>query len=193
MEMESRVLLYNSSDTKIGEISASEAREIVSRQRAEWVDNNHTAIRFYSGMEYMENIGGNFNGNDNYNKSSGLNDFNKTDYNNDNNNKDGEEGDLQIHHVCFARWTDGKYYPAVISDLLNSHAKVAYLDGDTGMVSIEHIINLYEGFETLTFQGNWKNWGYYDGVLSSTSPLIMEYDDGEVEQLNLKQLRGIKR
>ena len=176
--MESKVLLYNSNNVKIGETTAHRAREIVKRQRAEWIDNNHTAIRFYSGMEYMENI------NDNeFNESNEFNRFDETKTN---------EYELQIHHLCFARWADGKYYPAVVTDILNSHAKVAYLDGDTGMASIDHIIELYEGFETLKFQGNWKGWGYHDGVLSSTSPLIMEYSDGEVEQIHLKQLRGIK-
>ena len=192
--MESKVLLYNSNNVKVGETSAHMARDIVKRQRAEWIDNNHTAIRFYSGMEYMENIGDNksnefneINHFDKFNDSNEFNGFDKT------NETKTNEYELQIHHLCFARWADGKYYPAVVSDIFNSHAKVAYLDGDTGMVSIDHIIELYEGFETLIFQGNWKGWGYYDGVLSNTSPLVMEYNDGEVEQIHLKQLRGIKQ
>jgi len=172
--MESKVLLYNSNDIKIGETFARRARQLVNRQRAEWVDDNHSAIRFYFGMENMDN-----------NKT---NDFDKTDDFNDN-----EEIGVCINHLCFARWTDGKYYPAVVSDIVNNHVKVAYLDGDTGMVLMEHVIELYEAFDTLTFQGDWKGWGYYSGVLSNTEPLIMEYDDGDVEQVYLKQLRGIRR
>jgi len=31
---------------------------------------------------------------------------------------------------------------------------------------------------------------FYDGFLSSHQPLVMNYNDGWVEQLDLKQLRG---
>ena len=191
--MESKVLLYNSNDIKIGETSSQEAREIVSRQRAEWVDNNHTMIRFYSGMEYMENIGNTSNNNKPI-ESEKTYDFNRTSNTNAHEDYD-DNGDyeLQIHNICFARWTDGKYYPAIVSDIIGKHAKVAYLDGTTGMVTLDDAIEIYEAFETLAFQGNWQGWGYYNGVLSSIQPLVMDYDDGDVEQLHLKQLRGMKR
>jgi len=167
--MKSRVLLYNSDNIKIGETFARRAKQLVNRQRAEWVDDNHSAIRFYFGMENMDN--------------SDINEIHNV-----------EEDEIQFNQLCFARWTDGKYYPAVIGDILPNHVKVAYLDvGNTGMVSREHIVELEEAFETMIFQGNWKGWGYYNGVLSSVEPLIMDYDDGDVEQVHLRQLRGIRR
>jgi len=52
--MESKVLLINSNDDKIGETFVRRARQLVRRQRAVWVDDNHTAIRFYPGMEKMD-------------------------------------------------------------------------------------------------------------------------------------------
>jgi len=52
--MESKVLLIDSNDVKIGETFVRRARQLVRRQRAVWMDDNHTAIRFHPGMENMD-------------------------------------------------------------------------------------------------------------------------------------------
>ena len=53
--MESKVLIYNSDDIKIGETFIRRARQLVRRQRAIWVNDEQTAIRFAPGMENMDN------------------------------------------------------------------------------------------------------------------------------------------
>ena len=52
--MESKVILYDSSNTKIGETYTRRARQLVKQQRATWTDESHTAIRFAPGMENMD-------------------------------------------------------------------------------------------------------------------------------------------
>ena len=52
--MESKVLIYNSDDIKIGETFIRRARQLVKRQRAMWVNDEQTAIRFAPGMENMD-------------------------------------------------------------------------------------------------------------------------------------------
>jgi len=43
----------------------------------------------------------------------------------------------------------------------------------------------------MRFQGNWKYKKlFYRGVISSYQPMIMNYDDGDVEKIQLDQLRG---
>jgi len=52
--MESKVLLYDSNDVKIGETFTRRARQLVKQQRASWVDENQDAIRFAPGMENLD-------------------------------------------------------------------------------------------------------------------------------------------
>ena len=52
--METKVSLYNSHDEKIGETFIRRAKQLVKRQRAVWVDDSRTAIRFAPGMENMD-------------------------------------------------------------------------------------------------------------------------------------------
>ncbi|MCL2378226.1 MAG: 2TM domain-containing protein [Defluviitaleaceae bacterium] len=52
--MESKVLLYDSNNVKIGETFARRARQLVKQQRASWVGDNHEAIRFAHGMENVD-------------------------------------------------------------------------------------------------------------------------------------------
>jgi len=52
--MEGKVLLYNSLDTKIGETYTRRARQLVKQQRASWVDDSQKAIRFAPGMENLD-------------------------------------------------------------------------------------------------------------------------------------------
>jgi hypothetical protein len=47
--MESKVLLFDENGVGIGETFMRRARQLVGRQRAEWVDESHSAIRFSSG------------------------------------------------------------------------------------------------------------------------------------------------
>ncbi|MCL2367677.1 MAG: hypothetical protein FWC72_01665 [Oscillospiraceae bacterium] len=94
--------------------------------------------------------------------------------------------------TIFARWKNSYYYPAVVDEVLDNQIKVTYLDGDKGTVAREHILELQEAFETLNFQGNWKHGGiFFKGALASHQPpLVMHYNDGDVEQVELVQLRG---
>ena len=52
--MESKVLLYDSNDIKIGETFARRARQLVKQQKASWVNENQDAIRFALGMEHLD-------------------------------------------------------------------------------------------------------------------------------------------
>ena len=101
---------------------------------------------------------------------------------------------MQVHQLCFALWKDGYYYPAIISEVLPNHAKVALLDGSSGITSKDHVVELAEAFETMEFEGKFRNWWFfYKGKITSHNPMIMHYYDGDVEQIELRQLRGIRR
>jgi len=160
--MENKVVLYNSNDVKIGETFVRRAKQLVNRQRAQWIDNGQTAIRFYPEMENMD--------------------------------EDVADPilvpDIQIHQLCFAPWLDGYYYPAVVEDILQDHVRVAFLDSDKRTVPKEQVVGLQEAFNTMTFQGNWRDgYCYFGGFLTNHQPLVMVYNDGEVEHVNLYQLR----
>ena len=93
--------------------------------------------------------------------------------------------------TVFAPWRDGYYYPATIDEVLGTDIKVSYLDGYKGQVAREDVVELQEAFQTMQFQGNWKHGGlFYKGTLSSDLPMTMYYNDGDVEQITLEQLRG---
>ena len=161
--MENKITLYTSDGVKIGETFTRRASQLVKQQRAMWTDDSQTAIRFAPGMENMS-AAGTF----------------------------AKDGGPELYQVCFACWTDGHYYPGVVTEVLPGHAKIAFLDNDTGFVPNEHIVGLDEAFETMEFQGKWQNGlFYYKGVLSSHRPLIMHYNDGAIEKIDLKQLRGV--
>ena len=95
--------------------------------------------------------------------------------------------------TVFARWMDGYYYPGVVDEVMEYNARVSFLDGDVGLVPIGHIVELKEAFQTMQLQGNFKNEGlFFRGVLESQESMTMYYNDGDVEQVELKQLRGEK-
>lgn len=52
--MEPKVILYDSSNAKIGETYARRARQLVKQQRAFWTDEKQTAVKFYEGMEHLK-------------------------------------------------------------------------------------------------------------------------------------------
>jgi hypothetical protein len=45
--MESKIALYNADGAQIGETFLRRARQLVKQQRATWMDDNHTAVRFH--------------------------------------------------------------------------------------------------------------------------------------------------
>ena len=93
--------------------------------------------------------------------------------------------------TVFARWRNGYYYPAIADAVLEDHIQAAFLDGYRAQVSKEHVLELEEAYKTLDFQGNWKHGGlFFKGVIASHDPMIMHYKDGDVEQIELSQLRG---
>jgi len=162
--MENKVVLYNSNDIKIGETYVRRAKQLVSRQRANWIDENQTAIRFYPEMENMDGTVAD---------TIAL-------------------PDVQTNQLCFAPFEGGYYYPAVTGEVFIDRVKVVFLDGYESYVPKEQVMELQEAFNSMEFQGKWKNgWFYFKGILSSHQPLIMCYDDGDVEHINLNQLRGV--
>jgi len=96
--------------------------------------------------------------------------------------------------IVFARWPhDGYYYPANIGEIHEHHVQALFLDGETDVVKKEHVVTLQEAFDTFAFEGNWHlRGGFFKGKLSSQQPLIMNYDDGDVEKLGMNQLRGAR-
>lgn len=169
---ENKVTLISSEDVVIGETFMRRAKQLVRRQRAQWTDDNQTAIRFYPEMENMVDVTADAPG-----AATAI---------------DIPDATVQVNQLCFARWPyDGYYYPAVVGDVRLNHISVAFLDGYKSLVSFEHVMGLQQGFETLKFQAKWKNgWGFYKGVLTNIQPLVINYNDGDVEQIDLKQLRG---
>jgi len=93
--------------------------------------------------------------------------------------------------TVFARWRNGYYYPATVEEVLGNEIKVSFLDGYKGKVARAHVVELQEAFQTMQFQSNWKHGGiFFKGKLTSQLPMIMHYDDGDVEEITLDQLRG---
>ena len=95
--------------------------------------------------------------------------------------------------TVFARWKDGYYYPGVVDKVMEYAVKVLFLDGDVGLVAKGHVVELQEALQTMQLQGNFENCGvFFKGVLESQESMTMYYNDGDVEQVELKQLRGAK-
>jgi len=94
--------------------------------------------------------------------------------------------------IIFARWEhDGYYYPAKIGQSHERHVQVLFLDGDTATVQKEDIIPLEQVLSTFALEANWKNHGgFFRGKIEGRDPLVMKYDDGDVEIIELRQLRG---
>ena len=97
--------------------------------------------------------------------------------------------------TVFARWApDGYYYPGVVDSIEENQVNIIFLDGDEAAVPVAHIIELETALNRLALEGNWQYGGlFYPGNLSNRVPMIMNYDDGDVEQVQLAQLRGTGR
>jgi len=54
--MEGKVLLYDSNDIKIGDTYVRRARQLVKQQRAYWIDDSQSAIRFLPGAEKLDAV-----------------------------------------------------------------------------------------------------------------------------------------
>jgi len=170
--MENKITLYNSNNTRIGETFERRARQLVRQQRAMWVDESQTAIRFAPGMENMD-----------------IHPVGTA----DNFTDDMAEEMLMPNQLCFAPWHDHYYYPAVISDVLLNLVKVAFLDGSSGQAPPELVIGLQEGFDTMAFECKYSWMGFYRGVIVSQQPIVFQYDeDGVVEYTELRMLRGLR-
>ena len=52
--MENKVILYDSNENKIGETFLRRAKQLVKQQRALWVGDDQTAIKFKEGMEDLD-------------------------------------------------------------------------------------------------------------------------------------------
>ena len=167
--MENKVSLYNSGNVKIGETFSRRARQLVRQQRAMWIDDTQTSVRFAPGMENM-------------------------DINADDSDAPAEENLIAPNQLCFAPWHDHYYYPAVISDVLPNIIKVAFLDGYSGQVPPEHIVGVQEALDTMAFECKYGWLSYYRGVLINQQPIVFQYDeDGVVEYTELRKLRGLRR
>jgi len=128
-----------------------------------WVDDTQTSVRFAPGMENMDTTDEDF------------------------------REDIRPNQLCFAPWHDGYYYPAVISDVNPHEVTVVYLDGDTGHVQHDFILGVNEALDGLRFECNYGWMGFYAGVITSREPIIFHYDDGTIEQTDLRKLRGVRR
>ncbi|MCL2354048.1 MAG: hypothetical protein FWC69_05400 [Defluviitaleaceae bacterium] len=101
---------------------------------------------------------------------------------------------MQSYQVVFAKWSDGYYYPGTIWEVFSDSARVDFFDGDSEKIALDHIISLEEGFDILELQANYKHKGMFFKVkLKSREPLrVKYYMDGEMETVELVQLRGLK-
>lgn len=98
---------------------------------------------------------------------------------------------FQPHQPVFAKKEKSEYYyPAKTWEIFDDTANVAFLDGKTEKLSKQHILHQDEAFKILQFEGKWKNRRFfYKGVLNSEE-MRMDYNDGDVEYVELSQLRG---
>ena len=55
--METKIILYDADDKKVGETFARRAKQLVKQQRAQWVDDTQTAIRFIKDMDDWQDSG----------------------------------------------------------------------------------------------------------------------------------------
>ncbi|MCL2616399.1 MAG: hypothetical protein FWD96_01990 [Defluviitaleaceae bacterium] len=101
--------------------------------------------------------------------------------------------DYQVGQKVFARWDNGEgYFPGIVSAVNGNQLDISFLDGDKGTVPIADVLELHKAFTTLKLHGNWQNGGeWYSGRITKTEPLTMQYDDGDVEEIKLEQLRGV--
>ena len=98
-----------------------------------------------------------------------------------------------IGQTVFARWNDGYYYPGRVDSVGDYEVKISFFDGDNGTAKHKHVMPLEQGMRELSLQGNWLNRGiFFRGSVSGESPMIMHYADGDVEEIQLAQLRGAR-
>ena len=97
-------------------------------------------------------------------------------------------------HTVFAKWGSGYYYyPATISEVAGNKYNVQYFDGARGTVGESELMDMQVALNTFELEGNWKNYGrWYKGKLSDNQSMVMNYADGGVEKVELKQLRGLR-
>ncbi|MCL2530624.1 MAG: hypothetical protein FWE40_00505 [Oscillospiraceae bacterium] len=97
--------------------------------------------------------------------------------------------------TVFARWSDGYFYPGALGEQeqFGDRTQIHFLDGDTAMVLDDDILQLDQAFAVLQMEGNWKHGGvFFKGTVASQNPMVMHYNDGDVEMIQLRQLRGAK-
>jgi len=98
--------------------------------------------------------------------------------------------------AVFARWTDdGYFYPGILGEReqFGDHTQINFLDGRSAMVLEHDILEINHAFSILQMEGNWKLGGlFFKGQVASRSPMVMHYNDGDVEMIQLRQLRGAK-
>jgi len=49
--VEEKIVLYDSNNNRLGQTFSRRARQLVNQQKAMWIDDSQTAIRFHPGME----------------------------------------------------------------------------------------------------------------------------------------------
>ncbi|MCL2576898.1 MAG: hypothetical protein FWE27_02445 [Defluviitaleaceae bacterium] len=54
--MESKILLYDSNNVKIGETFIRRAKQLVKQQRAAWIDDSQNAVRFFQDVDDWETV-----------------------------------------------------------------------------------------------------------------------------------------
>jgi len=97
--------------------------------------------------------------------------------------------------TVFARRTDGYFYPGILGEReqFGDNTQINFLDGQIAMVPEHDILELNQAFSTLHMEGNWKHGGiFFKGRIASQNPMVMHYNDGDVEIIQLRQLRGAK-
>ncbi|MCL2407752.1 MAG: hypothetical protein FWC95_07470 [Defluviitaleaceae bacterium] len=102
---------------------------------------------------------------------------------------------IEVNSLCFAKWRNGYYYPGVVRRITSTEVTIDFLDGSMDRADSSELISLRDGLANLALQGNWKQgFFWYKGRLGETvSPreaMTFYYDDGDIEEIALKQLRG---
>ena len=90
------------------------------------------------------------------------------------------------------QWSDGYWYPAVVSGISGGNFNISFDDGDTAVLPASKIrkINWGEGTKV---QCNWKHrGGYYSGTITRMNgeAIHISYDDGDQEDSTISICRS---
>jgi len=93
-----------------------------------------------------------------------------------------------------AQWDDGHWYPARVNAIRGDLHTIVFDDGDVAEYAASRLAPLDWGPGTRV-QGEWKGGGqYFAGTIAERegARVVIEYDDGDVEECGIGRCRSIE-